>query len=113
MVAPSDMNDGRIGVIKEKLFENSLDTKVDFRCVNIFSFKAVLSQHLSVLNWKVASSFNNVNDNRDGCLTCSAGSTKKRELPEYVEIFGYQRWARLLHEILAGTTWDSSNFWLT
>ena len=28
MVAPSDMNDGRIGVIKQKLSEKSLDTKV-------------------------------------------------------------------------------------
>ena len=28
VVAPSDMNDGRIGVIKQKLSEQSLDTKV-------------------------------------------------------------------------------------
>ncbi|CAB4020988.1 delta-aminolevulinic acid dehydratase, partial [Paramuricea clavata] len=28
VVAPSDMNDGRIGMIKQKLSENSLDTKV-------------------------------------------------------------------------------------
>ena len=28
VAAPSDMNDGRIGVIKQKLSEQSLDTKV-------------------------------------------------------------------------------------
>ena len=28
VVAPSDMNDGRIKAIKQKLLENSLDTKV-------------------------------------------------------------------------------------
>ena len=30
VVAPSDMNDGRIGMIKQKLCENYLETKVGY-----------------------------------------------------------------------------------
>ena len=33
MVAPSDMNDGRIGMIKQKLCENHLETKVVDNCL--------------------------------------------------------------------------------